>query len=273
MLSRFAALFVSLTLNVYVHFQFGLSYSSFEFRVHEASRAVRCGTQALVAHYDTFYAASSSASVPCARFDVAVQNTGTATSAIVVLGFLNSSHPDAPKNKELFSFVRMAALSPGEARTATLSVPTQVLSVVDAHGNERVRSGLHDVEFGVEGSAEGTPARASLEVEGDDVLLFSLPALERQHAQKSDDRAVRTRSSSCAVGESLGCLREGLPPGGFPGGFQGSCPIRGGPCGRCLPYFVGAMWVAQTSRENCACLCHRRGFALAGVENGANCYW
>ena len=85
--------------------------------------------------------------------------------------------------------------------------------------------------------------------------------------------SVATPLRTCAVGESLGCLREGLPPGGFPGGFQGSCPIRGGPCGRCLPYFAGAKWVAQTSRENCACLCHRQGFALAGVENGANCYW
>ena len=73
--------------------------------------------------------------------------------------------------------------------------------------------------------------------------------------------------TACVAGPSIGCLHEN---GGK--GFQGRCPIAGGPCGRCLPYFVGAKWNAHTSRENCACLCHRQGFALAGVENGANCY-
>ena len=74
--------------------------------------------------------------------------------------------------------------------------------------------------------------------------------------------------SSCAVDNpSLGCFHEHAGKG-----FQSSCPAHGGPCGRCVGYFVGGQWNAHTSRENCACLCHRQGFALAGVENGANCY-
>jgi hypothetical protein len=76
------------------------------------------------------------------------------------------------------------------------------------------------------------------------------------------------KTGSCTPLKSLGCLGEN----GHAHGFQGSCPTNGGPCGRCLPYFVGGRWNALTSRENCACLCHRAGFAVAGVENGANCY-
>ena len=79
--------------------------------------------------------------------------------------------------------------------------------------------------------------------------------------------AAATPAEICVAGPSLACLREHAAKG-----FQGSCPAGGGPCGRCLPYFVGGQWNAHTSRENCACLCHRQGFALAGVENGANCY-
>ena len=80
--------------------------------------------------------------------------------------------------------------------------------------------------------------------------------------------ATHAEVEICVAGPSLACLREHAGARGF----QGSCPAGGGPCGRCLPYFVGGQWNAHTTRENCACLCHRQGFALAGVENGANCY-
>eukprot|EP01048_Picozoa_sp_COSAG05_P009900 COSAG05_NODE_840_length_7027_cov_416.630052_6_plen_163_part_00 len=86
-------------------------------------------------------------------------------------------------------------------------------------------------------------------------------------AAPSEAAAPATGAAVCAVSPSLGCFHEHSGKG-----FQGSCPKAGGPCGRCVPYFVGGQWNAHTSRQNCACLCHRQGFALAGVENGANCY-
>ena len=73
--------------------------------------------------------------------------------------------------------------------------------------------------------------------------------------------------TACVIGPALGCFHEHNGKG-----FQGSCPKEGGPCGRCLPYFTGGQWNAHTSRENCACLCHKQGFEVAGVENGGNCY-
>ena len=45
-----------------------------------------------------------------------------------------------------------------------------------------------------------------------------------------------------------------------------------GRCGRCLGYFSGAQENTLVSREQCACICHSKGFTMAGVENGNNCY-
>jgi hypothetical protein len=91
---------------------------------------------------------------------------------ICILYGAGSAHADAPRNKELFGFVREAAMTPQEARTVLLSVPAQVLSLVDEGGTERLRSGRYTLEVGVEGSAEMAPARATLDVEGADLELF-----------------------------------------------------------------------------------------------------
>ena len=78
--------------------------------------------------------------------------------------------------KELFDFERLADVAPGESRMVQLSIPPAVLSLSDAQGVESIRSGGYEIEIGVEGAAEGSVARASLEVAGDDTVLFSLPA-------------------------------------------------------------------------------------------------
>ena len=52
-------------------------------------------------------------------------------------------------------------------------IPAQVLSLVDEEGDEYLRSGHYRVEFGVEGSAEGIPAEAALDMRGDDVRIFA----------------------------------------------------------------------------------------------------
>ena len=51
-------------------------------------------------------------------------------------------------------------------------IPAQVLSLIDEEGDEYLRSGHYRVEFGVEGSAEGIPAEAALDMRGDDVRIF-----------------------------------------------------------------------------------------------------
>jgi hypothetical protein len=50
------------------------------------------------------------------------------------------------------------------------------------------------------------------------------------------------------------------------------CSASGGLCDRCLPFFVGGRYNAAVQREGCACLCHRLGYTIAGVENGNNCF-
>lgn len=156
---------------------FGLGYTTFEFTVLD--KHVRCSTQAVVAHRSAYYASGGAEPSPCA-YRVRVVNTGAVPSDVVVLGFLNSTHAEAPRNKELFGFARVSMLAPGATRIVTLSVPATVLSLVDTLGDERVLAGHYSVQFGVEGSAEGMPELASLEVDGEDVLIFSYDKLKRE---------------------------------------------------------------------------------------------
>ena len=79
-----------------------------------------------------------------------------------------------------FGFARVSMLAPGATRIVTLFVPATVLSLVDTLDDERVRAGHYSVQFGVEGSAEGMPELASLEVDGEDVLIFSYDKLKRE---------------------------------------------------------------------------------------------
>ena len=77
-------------------------------------------------------------------------------------------------------------------------------------------------------------------------------------------------AATCTVQPSRrgSCLDENIDAPGY----EGSCNPRGGPCNRCLSYFVGGAYNDHVTREGCACLCHQKGFMLAGVENGNNCY-
>jgi beta-D-xylosidase 4 len=152
-------------------FGFGLSYSQFEFRAVED--IVHCTTKSLAAHHSDYLASAGDEPSPCALHVQAV-NIGTVSSDIIILGFLRSTHADAPRNKELFGFVREAAMLPQEARTVLLSVPAQVLSLVDVDGTEHLRAGQYTLEVGVEGSAEMVPTQATLEVDGADVELFKI---------------------------------------------------------------------------------------------------
>ena len=120
--------------------------------------------------------------------------------------------------------------------------------------------------------------------------------------------AAAATAGSCTLTQS-DCTNE--LPGGKPwAGYQGRCPPNGGRfrtlqcrffhrdlsesaadvhkvltttsfspssctpgrCGRCLGYFSGAQENTLVSREQCACICHSKGFTMAGVENGNNCY-
>ena len=81
----------------------------------------------------------------------------------------------ATSGRDLVPLVRV-----GRGAVVTLSVPATVLSLVGTLGDERVRAGHYSVQFGVEGSAEGPPELASLEVDGEDVLIFSYEKLKRE---------------------------------------------------------------------------------------------
>eukprot|EP00937_MAST-01D_sp_MAST-1D-sp2_P007341 g7341.t1 len=81
------------------------------------------------------------------------------------------------------------------------------------------------------------------------------------HASSADTCTVQPARAGSCLNENIAAP-----------GYQGSCPVAGGPCNRCLEYFVGGAYNTRVTREGCACLCHKSGYPLAGVENGNNCY-
>lgn len=165
------------------NFGFGLSYTTFSFTVHtntEGSNDERSGssipsittTAAAVAdHHPRHYSSQGREPSPAGPYTVVVTNTGRVVSDCVVLGFLSSNHTDAPANKELFDFDRVRHLAPGASATVYLTIPAQVLRLVDKRGIETVRPGRYAIEIGVEGAAEGEPTQAELIVTGETAHL------------------------------------------------------------------------------------------------------
>ena len=123
-------------------FGFGLSYTEFSFH----------GDTAATVHTTVAQAATASL---C--FSAQVKNTGSMTSDVVLLGFVQSAHADAPRNPKLCDFVRQAAIAPGAQRKVELCVGA-ALALVDDAGNERVLPGEYIVTVGVKGGVGGVGA-------------------------------------------------------------------------------------------------------------------
>jgi len=130
-------------------FGFGLSYADFAF----------AGDAGATLH--TTVAAAESAPL-C--FHMSVTNTGAAavTADVVVLGFISSSLPDAPRNPKLCDFAREAAVAPGEKRGVKLCVGAlgAALALVDDAGVQRVLPGSYTITAGVKGAVGGAGAGA-----------------------------------------------------------------------------------------------------------------
>eukprot|EP01060_Flectonema_neradi_P002802 TRINITY_DN1176_c3_g1_i1.p1 TRINITY_DN1176_c3_g1~~TRINITY_DN1176_c3_g1_i1.p1 ORF type:complete len:793 (+),score=176.42 TRINITY_DN1176_c3_g1_i1:1458-3836(+) len=160
-------------------FGFGLSYTTFKFE--SINTTVSVTAKDMLNHHAKYFKSRGVDYSP-ALYEVKVTNTGKVPSGCVVLGFVSSAdrsqdgHADAPL-KELFGYDRVF-LQPGETTTVILTIPPQVLSMVDSLGDERIVPGSYQVTFGVEGSSEGTPASALLEVTGEPEMVFSLSQLK-----------------------------------------------------------------------------------------------
>jgi len=183
-------------------FGHGLSYTTFSFETATGSGggdsggggggagAATTDTAALASGHEDYYRSGGALPSGGAQSNVVtVTNTGDVTSDAVVLGFVSSNHTDAPANKELFDFARVAQLAPGASATVVLTLPTPVLALVDSDGAEWVRPGAYHLEFGVRGAAEcAAPgcklATATLLVTGEPLQLGSPPAALVQQAAK-----------------------------------------------------------------------------------------
>ena len=90
-------------------------------------------------------------------FKVTVHNKGGLVTDVVVLGFMESDHADAPRNSKLADFVRASAVQVGEQRVVELCVG-QALPLVNEQGHERVLEGEYRVIVGVKGGVGGAGA-------------------------------------------------------------------------------------------------------------------
>ena len=169
----------------------GLSYTRFRFAV-AGPTSLTASTAAMHAAHREYYLRGGGAEVSPLVYTVNVTNIGTVASDVVVLGFLRNplpplldeQHSDEaaeapPPQKELFNFERLRMLAPGATRQVRLSVPAQVLSLVDGRGTERLRAGQYGVEFGVKGAAEGEVAVGTLRLVGEDRVVFEMPKMPR----------------------------------------------------------------------------------------------
>jgi hypothetical protein len=102
------------------------------------------------------------------QYECTVQNIGKVAGAAVVLGFVNSSDPQFPRQK-LFDFERVF-LRPGESATVLLTVNADHLTVVDDEG----RRWLRPASFGVRVGDVVAPATHAFALLGNAVMIEDL---------------------------------------------------------------------------------------------------
>ena len=127
-------------------FGHGLSFGDFEFSGDATT---------------TLHATVAEAESQPQCFSVKVSNAAGAamTSDVVVLAFIDSKLPDAPRNPKLCDFVREAAVKPGEQRDVKICADAiGALALVDAGGNQRVLPGEYTITVGVKGGVGGAGA-------------------------------------------------------------------------------------------------------------------
>lgn len=137
-------------------FGHGLSYSTFRVAPAPGSRtAVTATTTAL-------------ASAPI-EFSVQVSNVAGPTGCYSALGFISSTHPEAPRNKKLFDFARTTVARGGRASIVTLRLDAHAGALVATDGSKHVLPGQYDVAIG--------DARFTLTLTGPAALVAEAPPL------------------------------------------------------------------------------------------------
>jgi len=139
-------------------FGFGLSYTTFSYSWKTGADA--SATAAVLSTEDL---ANSGLEMQCT-----VTNTGKLSGDAVVLGFVNSTSPDFPRQR-LFDFERVT-VAPGAEKTVVLTADAEDLSVVDAHGRRWLRGG----RFALRAGDVMAPARRDVAVHGAARLLEDL---------------------------------------------------------------------------------------------------
>lgn len=155
-------------------FGWGLSYTSFGFKWAGAGAgtgAWQVSTANVVAALPAFYRRQPQPSMPA--FGVAVTNSGsTRTSDVVVLCFVSSADPEAPR-RQLAGFERVKALKPGQTVTVNIVPAPTSLTWVSTDGNtESVRADTFTVRCG--GEPDGFVA-GTLTVAGPPEPVFRWP--------------------------------------------------------------------------------------------------
>ncbi len=133
-----------------VPFGFGLSYSSFEYKVISAPTEASVEPIKRMLAKENRFPSLVEARAPLAQYAVNVTNTGDVDAADVILGFITP--PDAGKNgvplQSLFGFDRVF-LKAGETKTVYLAAGLRDFTTVVANGTRVPAPGQHRVRFGL----------------------------------------------------------------------------------------------------------------------------
>ena len=150
-------------------FGFGLSYANFSFEWQDAASGAAAPRTTL----DTRHFAQGG---PAPSFAVNVTNIGSVASDVTAMAFISGSGAPTEPLRECFDFARAAAVAPGAWVLLTFTLPPSVAARVDAAGVQAVSPGAFVVSV-VGGSGGAAPVlERVLELEGDDIVLFDLPA-------------------------------------------------------------------------------------------------
>ena len=137
-------------------------------------------------------AAEYDVSYPAVSYEVTVTNTGSATSDVVVLGFLSaanlsldtrSSSGISPPLSQLFNYERVSALSPGNSSTVLLTQSLSSLALFDEYGHSWLVPGVYEVWIGGTSDKNSAPpsARHQVELVGEMRQLSWAPLMGQQN--------------------------------------------------------------------------------------------
>ena len=167
-----------------VPFGFGLSYTTFEYQWQDTAKQVE-HTAALTAstrHWAAEQGVQDHSAAPFIFYSTNVTNTGSMTSDVSVLLFVQSSAPDTPM-QQLAGYVHVHALKPQQSKVVYFDVRLSSLLQVDEHGDRYLQPADYTLFIGHAGHKE---IAHTFTLEGERTLIQQWPRRNAKQLEITD---------------------------------------------------------------------------------------